>query len=70
MRVTAQLIYAPEGKNVWAHSYEGQFWDSFTLQSEVASAIARAVRAQIAPDEQARLQTVRREPSLPAPIAR
>jgi len=59
VRVTAQLIYAPEDKNVWAHSYEGQFQDSLTVQSEVASAIAGAVRTQIAPDEQTRLQAAR-----------
>jgi serine/threonine protein kinase/Tfp pilus assembly protein PilF len=59
VRVTAQLIYAPEDKNVWAHSFQRQFQDSLTLQSEVASAIAGAVRAQVAPDEQARLQTAR-----------
>ena len=59
VRVTAQLIYVPDDKNVWAHSYEGQFQDSLTLQSEVASAIAGAVRTQIAPDEQTRLQSAR-----------
>jgi TolB-like protein len=56
VRTTTQLIYAPEDKNVWAHSYDRQFQDLLTLQSEVASAIAAAVRAQIEPDEQARLQ--------------
>jgi TolB-like protein/DNA-binding winged helix-turn-helix (wHTH) protein len=59
VRVTAQLIYAPEDKNVWARSYERQIQDSLTLQSEVASAIAGAVRAQIAADEQARLHAAR-----------
>jgi len=59
VKVTAQLVYAPEDKNVWAHSFERQFQDSLTLQNEVASAIAGAVRAQIAPDEQTRLQTAR-----------
>jgi serine/threonine protein kinase/tetratricopeptide (TPR) repeat protein len=59
VRITAQLIYAPEDKNVWAQSFERQFQDSLTLQSEVASAIAGAVRTQIEPDEKARLQTTR-----------
>jgi TolB-like protein/DNA-binding winged helix-turn-helix (wHTH) protein len=59
VKVTAQLIYAPEDKNVWARSFERQFQDSLTLQSEVASAIAGAVRAQVDPDEQARLQAAR-----------
>jgi TolB-like protein len=59
VRITAQLIYAPEDKNVWARSYERHFQDSLTLQSEVASAIAGAVRAQIEPTENAHLQTAR-----------
>jgi TolB-like protein/DNA-binding winged helix-turn-helix (wHTH) protein/Tfp pilus assembly protein PilF len=59
VRVTAQLIYAPEDKNIWARSYERQFQDSLTLQSEVASAIVGAIRAKIEPAEQTRLQTAR-----------
>ena len=56
VRISAQLVYAPEDKNVWARSYERQFQDSLTMQSEMASAIAGAVRAQIEPTEQARLR--------------
>ena len=59
VRVTAQLIYASTDKNIWARSFERQFQDSLSLQSEVAFAIAGAVRAQVAPDEQVRLQTPR-----------
>jgi serine/threonine protein kinase/TolB-like protein len=59
VRITTQLIYAPEDKNVWARSYERQFQDSLKLQGEVASAIAAAVRAQIEPDERTRLQSAR-----------
>ena len=59
VRVTAQLIYASTDKNIWARSFERQFQDSLALQSEVAFAIAGAVRVQVAPDEQARLQTAR-----------
>ena len=59
VRITTQLIYAPEDKNVWARSYERHFQDSLKLQGEVASAIAAAVRAQIEPDERTRLQRAR-----------
>jgi TolB-like protein/DNA-binding winged helix-turn-helix (wHTH) protein len=59
VRVTAQLIYAPEDKNIWARSYERQFQDSLMLQGEVASAIVGAIRTKIEPVEQARLQAVR-----------
>jgi TolB-like protein len=57
VRITAQLIYAPQDKNVWARSYEREMKDSLTLQSQVASAIAEEVRAQVAPSEQVNLQT-------------
>ena len=59
VRVTAQLIYAPDDKNIWAHSYEKQFQDSLTMQSEMASAITDAVRAQIDSAEQTRLHAAR-----------
>jgi TolB-like protein/Flp pilus assembly protein TadD len=59
VRITAQLIYAPEDKNIWAQSYQSEIQNSLTLQGEVASAIAGTVRAQIAPSEQMRLQTAR-----------
>jgi len=56
VRITTQLIYAPEDRNVWARSYERQFQDSLALQSDVASGIVTTIRAQIGPAEHARLQ--------------
>jgi TolB-like protein/DNA-binding winged helix-turn-helix (wHTH) protein/Tfp pilus assembly protein PilF len=55
VRITAQLIYAPRDKNIWARTYERDLPDALALQSTVASAIAEEVRVQVSPNEQARL---------------
>src|SRR5215470_9800954 len=55
LRITAQLIQANTDRNVWADSYERDLGDVLKLQSEVAQAIAQKVRAQLTPQQQARL---------------
>jgi TolB-like protein/DNA-binding winged helix-turn-helix (wHTH) protein/Flp pilus assembly protein TadD len=52
VRVTAQLIHAPKDQHLWAETYERQLCDALRMQSEVAGAIARQVRAQLTPDLQ------------------
>jgi TolB-like protein/DNA-binding winged helix-turn-helix (wHTH) protein/Tfp pilus assembly protein PilF len=59
VRITAQLIYAPQDKNAWAQSYERDLHDVLTLQSTVASTIADAIRVQMTPSEQAQLKVSR-----------
>jgi TolB-like protein/DNA-binding winged helix-turn-helix (wHTH) protein/tetratricopeptide (TPR) repeat protein len=59
VRVTAQLIYAPQDKNLWARSYERDVNDALVLQGTLANAIADEVRIQVAPNEQARLSAPR-----------
>ncbi len=59
VRITAQLIYAPQDKNVWAQTYERDLQNVLSLQSEVAAAIAGEVRTQVNPEEQARLHASR-----------
>ena len=54
VRITAQLIYGPSDKHLWAESYGGDLQDILALQSEVAGAITREIKAEIAPLEQAR----------------
>jgi TolB-like protein/Flp pilus assembly protein TadD len=44
MRVTAQLVSAEDGLNVWAQSYDRDVTDLFAIQSEIATAIAGALR--------------------------
>ena len=59
VRITAQLIYAPEDKNLWARSYDRDLQDALALQGTIANDIADKVRIQIAPTEQTRLNAPR-----------
>jgi len=59
VRVTAQLLNAPKDQHLWAESYERDLGDVLSLQSEVARAIAEQVRAQITPEQQAKLRSPR-----------
>jgi tetratricopeptide (TPR) repeat protein len=56
VRITAQLLYAPSDRHLWAETYERDLGDVLKLQSEVAEAIAQQVRAQVTPQQQARLR--------------
>lgn len=49
VRITAQLIYAPEDRNVWAQTYERDAQSALTLQSDVAAAIADQVERTLSP---------------------
>ncbi len=49
VRITAQLIYAPEDKNVWAQTYVRDARGALTLQGEVAAAIASQVERALSP---------------------
>lgn len=55
VRITAQLIDAPNDKHLWAESYERDTRDVLTLQDEVASTIARQIDVALTPNEQAHL---------------
>jgi len=59
VRITAQLIRASSDKHLWAHSYQGDLSEVLTLQENVAKDIAGEIRAQLTPDEQARLKNAR-----------
>ena len=59
VRITAQLIHAPSDRHLWAETYERDLGDVLRLQSEVAEAIAQQVRAQVTPQQQARLHSAR-----------
>lgn len=47
VRITAQLIYGPSDKHLWAKSYEEDLRDVFALQTNVASDIAQQVQAKL-----------------------
>jgi uncharacterized protein (TIGR02996 family) len=59
VRITAQLIHAPTDKQLWARSYEGDLRDVLELQNQVAGAIARQIRIQLTPQQQAVLKSAR-----------
>lgn len=55
VRVTAQLLQASTDQHLWAETYDRDRGDVLKLQAEVADAIARQVRAQLTPQQQAQL---------------
>jgi TolB-like protein/DNA-binding winged helix-turn-helix (wHTH) protein/Flp pilus assembly protein TadD len=59
VRITAQLLHAPTDQHLWAETYERDLGDVLKLQSDVAQAIAQQIRAQVTPQQQARLQSAR-----------
>lgn len=59
VRITAQLLHAPTDQHLWAEAYERDLGDVLKLQSEVAQAIAKQVRAQLTPQQQARFRSAR-----------
>jgi TolB-like protein len=57
VRVTAQLIDAPDDKHLWAKSYERDSKDVLAMQDEIAQAIAKEINVELTPNEQARLSS-------------
>ncbi len=57
--ITAQLVRAESGENLWAASYDRELGDVLTLQSEVARMVASRIEATVTPAERARLATTR-----------
>ncbi len=59
VRITANLLYAPSDRHLWAQTYERDLRDVLSLQDEVARAIAGQIRAKVTPREHARLASAR-----------
>ena len=59
VKITAQLIYAPTDKHLWAETYERDLKDVLSLQSEVAGNIAREIQIKLTPQDQARMSSAR-----------
>jgi TolB-like protein/DNA-binding winged helix-turn-helix (wHTH) protein/Tfp pilus assembly protein PilF len=53
VRVTAQLVQATKDQHLWAETYDRDLGDILKLQGEVADTIARQVREQLTPTQQA-----------------
>ncbi|MCZ6917823.1 MAG: protein kinase [Gemmatimonadetes bacterium] len=58
VRITAQLVVPDPERHLWAQAYERSLEDLFALQSEVAMAVARAIEAELTPQDEARLVSV------------
>src|SRR5712691_3522505 len=54
VRVTAQLIQASDQSNVWSDAFDRHLGDMLALQSELAAAIAQAIRVRLVPAEEKR----------------
>ncbi len=59
VRIAVQLIHAASDQHLWAESYERDFRDILSLQSEIARQVATEVRIVLTPEEQARLGSAR-----------
>jgi len=59
VRITAQLIYGPADRHLWAQSFERDLKDMLALQSTVASEIANEIQIKVTPEERAKLKKVR-----------
>ena len=60
VRVSTQLIHASTDTHLWAESYDRDLRDVLVLQAELAQAIAREIRVQLTPLDQARFTEARR----------
>ena len=56
VRIVAQLVDAGADETLWSATYDRDLSDIFTIQSEVARKIARALEAELTPTEIARLE--------------
>jgi serine/threonine protein kinase/Tfp pilus assembly protein PilF len=59
VRISAQLVDATNGQNLWARDYERDLQDVLQLQNELASAVAQEVAGQLTPRQQNQLAKVR-----------
>jgi TolB-like protein/Tfp pilus assembly protein PilF/class 3 adenylate cyclase len=55
VRVNAQLIDARNDAHLWAQTYTRDLADVFTIQSEIAEAIAQQLQAHLSPNEKAEI---------------
>jgi serine/threonine-protein kinase len=56
MRVTTQLINAVTGFHLWSHTYDRNLGDVLKLQTEIATAVATALKVTLLPDVAAEIE--------------
>lgn len=52
IRIVAQLINAKTDEHLWAETFDREYADIFSVQTEVAKKIARALQAELTPKEE------------------
>jgi TolB-like protein/DNA-binding winged helix-turn-helix (wHTH) protein/tetratricopeptide (TPR) repeat protein len=57
VRITAQLIYGPSDKHLWASSYDRETRDVLALQSDVAQGIARQIEIALGSQDSSSVTT-------------
>ena len=55
VRITAQLIEAESGFNLWSESFDRELTDIFLIQDEIALAIADRLQVTLSGDQQTQL---------------
>ena len=63
IRVTAQLVTAVDGSQLWSDRFDRQLADVFEVQDEIATAIVTALRVALTPRQE---DTERHTPGIPA----
>lgn len=58
IRISAQLVDAATDTNLWGETFDGEFRDVFSLQSEIAQTISDRIQVEVKPEELARLSSV------------
>jgi eukaryotic-like serine/threonine-protein kinase len=56
VRIASQLIDAETDRHLWAETYDREMQDVFAIQSDVAKAIAVALKAKFSPAEKERIE--------------
>ncbi len=59
LRITAQLISAVEGYQLWSGKYDRRLEDVFAVQEEIAQSTVRALQVVLSSDDQSAVQRVR-----------
>ena len=56
IRVTAQLVEARTGRQLWAERYDGELADVFTIQTQIAEVISKELQAKLSSGEKASIE--------------
>ena len=60
IRINTQLIHAASDRHLWAESYERDFRDILSLQSDIAQQVADQIKVILTPEERERLSSARK----------